>query len=273
MSFSNTPQYRRVERRAATPSGSGARNHPGSPTPSTMEDYTQFPSVYANYSPTNREWDFPRVPGQLTNTNRSYHFPNPVYFSSLERRFACEAVNDTGWGRQMLANQSPPSRAAASPQGYPGGDPFKTPPRRRRPEFDVAMYSDIRTPSPEYIVHGGQAVASPASSGRYSHLYMAPYVRGRTSSPTSGTRQAGNSSSSASGSSGYRQSPSQQTSNGTPTQAPREGVHLFCKHAWQESCRCNTPLTPHGWGDYCDRCWRGQCPGPRPPGSERTTTQ
>lgn len=45
-------------------------------------------------------------------------------------------------------------------------------------------------------------------------------------------------------------------------QPPRTGVFLWCKHAFEEPCRCRNQLPPGDRGDYCEWCLCGACPGP-----------
>lgn len=51
----------------------------------------------------------------------------------------------------------------------------------------------------------------------------------------------------------------------THEQPPRTGVFLWCKHAFEDPCRCRNQLPPGDRGDYCERCWLGACPGPAIP--------
>ncbi|CAM1506789.1 Fc.00g064300.m01.CDS01 [Cosmosporella sp. VM-42] len=46
-------------------------------------------------------------------------------------------------------------------------------------------------------------------------------------------------------------------------QPPRTGTSPYCKHAWDDPCRCMNLLRPGIDGDYCPDCWYGRCPLPR----------
>lgn len=43
----------------------------------------------------------------------------------------------------------------------------------------------------------------------------------------------------------------------------RSGGHVYCKHTWDEKCKCKTILTLSE-GDYCTKCWEGRCVGEVP---------
>lgn len=59
----------------------------------------------------------------------------------------------------------------------------------------------------------------------------------------------------------FRSSPDETTKD-VVQPPPRTGVFLWCKHAFEDPCRCRNQLPPGDRGDYCDRCWLGACPGP-----------
>ncbi|KAF7550260.1 hypothetical protein G7046_g8076 [Stylonectria norvegica] len=65
-----------------------------------------------------------------------------------------------------------------------------------------------------------------------------------------------------------RTTPAEETTTGqteTPTSsAPQPPIFLYCKHAFEDKCRCKTPIKPSDEGDYCLRCWAGDCYGPTP---------
>lgn len=50
----------------------------------------------------------------------------------------------------------------------------------------------------------------------------------------------------------------------TERKVQRSGGHVYCKHTWDEECKCQTILTLHQ-GDYCATCWEGKCLGQKVP--------
>ncbi|KFH41906.1 hypothetical protein ACRE_073740 [Hapsidospora chrysogenum ATCC 11550] len=50
------------------------------------------------------------------------------------------------------------------------------------------------------------------------------------------------------------------------------GQHMYCRHTWDEGCKCLTILVIDQGGEYCAPCWAGECGGNKPWATEAASS-